>query len=74
MTDKPILPRALVIRRLLKTGKTVWVMFEGGKITHTILKHNIDTHALIGTYYGEISAQEISDDLHFAIEQWRKER
>lgn len=70
-----MLSKALVVRQLIKAGKTVYVMHEGGKLTHTIRSHNVDKHSLVGVYKGKtMSAEEINDDLHFVLNEWRKGR
>jgi hypothetical protein len=60
--------RALTVSALAGKGKTVWVMFEAGKFSHTTLPENVDSHSLIGTYMGGASFEEIHEDLLFVLE------
>lgn len=63
-----MLGKALVVRSLVGVGKTVWVMQEGAKLTHTTIEANVDLYTLIGTYQGKaLTAEEINEDLHFAL-------
>lgn len=63
-----MLGKALVVRSLVGVGKTVWVMQEGPKLTHTTIEDNVDLYTLIGTYKGVgLTAEQINEDLHFAL-------
>ena len=74
MTTKPVFAKATAIRALTKVRKTVWLMFEDGKFTHTIRRENVDNHTLVGTYSWRspaASAAQINDDIHHILEEWR---
>lgn len=72
-----MIPKAQVIRALTKRRKTVFLMFCDGKFTHTTIRGNVDNHTLVGTYSWRepaLSAVEINEDMHYVLDQWRKER
>ena len=55
----------------------MFLMFCDGKFTHTTIRGNVDNHTLVGTYSWRepaLSAVEINEDMHYVLDQWRKER